>query len=117
MIIKETLMRVQTRGAVAFVASLLLIPVVARAEPVAAAISTTLATDSKQIRQFAFDGVGDTFFASKENPRVADHFTLIFDRPVPVRSVGVVTGKPDPKHTGWLEAGVLEVLVNGKTFN
>jgi hypothetical protein len=110
-------MRVQTREAVAFVASILLIPLVARAEPVAAAISTTLATDSKQIRQFAFDGAGDTFFASKENPRVTDHFTLIFDRPVPVRSVGVVTGKPDPKHTGSLEAGVLEVSVSGKTFN
>ena len=50
-------MRVKSHEAAAFVASILLIPLVARAEPVAAAISTTLATDSKQIRQFAFDGV------------------------------------------------------------
>jgi hypothetical protein len=63
-------MRVQTREAVAFVASMLLIPVVARAEPVAAVISTTFATDSKQIRQFAFDGVGDTFFSGSSRLRV-----------------------------------------------
>ena len=55
--------------------------------PVAAAIETTLATARGQIRQFAFDGDPDTFFASEKNPGGADHFTVVFDKPVKVKSI------------------------------
>ena len=81
---------------------------------VAAIVDTTLTTASQQIRQFAFDGAGETFFASEEIPRANDHFTLVFDRPVALKSVSVVTGRPDGSDK--LESGVLEVAPDGKTF-
>ncbi len=59
---------------------------------VAATIETTLTTSSGQIRQLAFDGDPGTYFASKENFGGGDHFTLVFDRPVAVKSIVVTTG-------------------------
>ncbi len=102
--------------ALAFMLGLMLIPVVARGEPMAAVVETTLETGSRQIRQFAYDGDAATYFASKGNPTASDHFTLIFDQPVSVKSVAVVTGKGDPEATDALEIGVLEVSSDGKTF-
>jgi hypothetical protein len=104
------------RIAVAFFAGALLPTLVAGAEPVAAVVSTTLATGAEQIRQFAFDGKLDTFFVSKENLRTSDHFTLLFDHAVSARSVAVITGKADSKKTDSLEDGTLEVSSDGKTF-
>jgi hypothetical protein len=93
----------------------LAIPAPAEADPpVPAAVVTTLRTGSGQIRQLAFDGDGDTFFASAENARAADHFTLVFDRPVAVKSIAVLTGRPDGQH--GLGAARLEVAEDGKTF-
>ena len=57
-------------------------------------IETSLTTDAGHIRQFAFDGNADTYFASLHNVRRADHFTLVFDKPVVIRSVTVTTGRP-----------------------
>ena len=51
------------------------------AEPVAATVETTLTTAGEQIRQLAFDGDPDTYFASDKNAAAADHFTLVFDKP------------------------------------
>jgi hypothetical protein len=82
--------------------------------PVVATIETTLATARPQIRQFAFDGDSSTFFASKQNPGSADHFTLVFDKAVKVKSIGVVTGRPDGSDS--LEEGKLLVSADGKTF-
>ena len=44
-----------------------------------AVVETTLATADKNIRQFAFDGDPNTYFASAKNPGKDDHFTLVFD--------------------------------------
>jgi Peptidase of plants and bacteria len=85
-----------------------------KAAPVAAVVESTLKTAAGQIRQFAFDGNADTYFASANNPGKEDHFTLVFDRPVAIRAIDVATGKP----TGGdaLDAGVLESSTDGKTF-
>ncbi len=81
---------------------------------VSAVVSSSLMTDGKQIRQYAFDGDAGTYFASKNNPTKDDHFTIAFDKPVAVRAVAVTTGKP----TGGerLEAGVLEISTDGNKF-
>jgi hypothetical protein len=87
----------------------------ARAEPpLAATIETTLSTASDQIRQLAFDGDQDTFFASGANVGPADHFTLAFDKPAAVKSIRIVTGRPDGDDA--LDAGTLQVSSDGKAF-
>jgi len=90
----------------------------AAAEPppaaIAATVETTLKTSSGQIRQFAFDGNPDTYFLSAENASKADHFTLVFDKAVAVKSIAVTTG--GPKGANLLDKGVLEVSVDGKKF-
>jgi hypothetical protein len=83
--------------------------------PVAAIIETTLGTSAGQIRQFAFDGDEASFFASSQHAGKDDHFTLVLDAAVPAKSIAVSTGRPDGSDR--LESGVLEVSVDGKTFN
>jgi hypothetical protein len=83
--------------------------------PVKATIESTLTSRDDRIRQFAFDGDEATFFASKQNPSKSDHFTLVFDAPVAVKSVAVVTGRPDGSDR--LEAGTLEVSPDGQRFH
>jgi RNA polymerase sigma factor (sigma-70 family) len=85
-----------------------------RNDPVAATIETTLHTAPGQIKQYAFDGNSNTYFASAEDAGPKDHFTLVFEQPVTVHSLQVQTGRPhgdDP-----LDAGALEVSEDGKTF-
>jgi Peptidase of plants and bacteria/F5/8 type C domain len=82
--------------------------------PVAAVVESSLATGNNQIRQFAFDGNPDTYFASEKNAAKTDHFTLTFDTPVSAKSVRVVTGRP--KGGDALTAGVVEVSTDGKQF-
>ncbi len=84
------------------------------AEPVAATVETTLSTADGQIRQFAFDGDPDTYFASDKNAAASDHFTLVFDKPVALKAVTATTGRP--KGGDALEAGTLQVSADGKTF-
>ncbi len=83
--------------------------------PVAATIETTLASARPQIRQFAFDGDPSTFFASEQKPNGMDHFTFVFDKPVKVKSIAVVTGRPDGSDS--LDHGKLLVSANGKAFH
>jgi Peptidase of plants and bacteria len=71
-------------------------------------------TVKAQIRQFAFDGDPETYFLSKGNPTTADHFTVIFDKPVAMKSIVVATGKP--KGGDGIEGGILEVSADGKEF-
>lgn len=82
--------------------------------PITASVETTLGTASRQIRQFAFDGDAATYFGSIQNPGTADHFTLVFDEPVVVHSVVVITGRPDGSE--MLDRGKLETSIDGKTF-
>jgi hypothetical protein len=82
--------------------------------PVAAVIETTLSTSAGQIRQFAFDGDSNTYFASKESLGKKDHFTLTFDKAVAVKSIVVTTGRPDGGDR--LDAGTLESSADGKKF-
>jgi RNA polymerase sigma factor (sigma-70 family) len=82
--------------------------------PVVASIDTTLNSAQGQIRQFAFDGNADSYFASESNAGRKDHFTLVFDQPVGVDSIVVTTGRPEGGDS--LEVGALEVSVDGKTF-
>jgi hypothetical protein len=81
---------------------------------VAVTIDTTLNTAPRQIRQFAFDGDPNTYFASSQNAGRADHFTLVLDKPVAVKSIEVITGRP--RGGDLLAAGTLEVSGDGKTF-
>jgi Peptidase of plants and bacteria len=89
-------------------------PAASAQPPVAAIVHTTLTSAPRQIRQFAFDGDPDSYFASKDNAGAADHFTLVFDKPVAVKAVAVTTGKP--KGGDALDVGTLEVSVDGKKF-
>ena len=82
--------------------------------PVAAVIETTLATAPGHIRQFAFDGDAESYFASEGNAGSADHFTLVLDKPVAVKSIVVTTGKP--RGGDQLDAGALEVSADGQKF-
>jgi len=81
---------------------------------VAATVQTTLQTASGHIRQLAFDGDPETYFASVQNASRSDHFTILFDKPVALRSVVVTTGRP--KGGDALDKGTLEVSADGKTF-
>lgn len=82
--------------------------------PVMAAIETTLSSAAPQIKMFAFDGDANTYFLSSQNAAAADHFTLLFDAPVALKSVAVLTGRV--KGGDALDAGVLELSEDGKTF-
>jgi hypothetical protein len=85
---------------------------------VTATIETTLTTareiTSGPIRQFAFDGNPSTFFASESNPGASDHFTVVFEKPVALRSIALLTGKSDGHDA--LEAGRLEYSTDGNAF-
>ena len=83
------------------------------AEPAAATVASSLATASGQIRQFAFDGDGDTFFLA-DKATTSDQFTLAFDRPVTARSISATTGRLDGSDK--LDAGTLEASADGVTF-
>jgi hypothetical protein len=76
-----------------------------------ATIETTLATEAKQIRMFAMDGDPGTYFVSATNPTSNDHFTLVLDKPVMLKSISVSTGKADGQNK--LESGVIEVSEDG----
>jgi basic secretory peptidase family protein len=89
-------------------------PTLALNRPVAVTIETTLSRARAQIRQFAFDGDANTFFASEKNPASSDHFTFVFDRPVKAKSIAVVTGRTDG--SDGLSEGKLEVSSDEKTF-
>jgi hypothetical protein len=82
--------------------------------PVAAVVESSLKSAKGQIRQFAFDGDAKTYFASADNAKSSDHFTLVFDRPVAVKSVTVTTGRP--KGDDRLDSGSLEGSADGKKF-
>ena len=65
------------------------------ATPVIASVESTLGTSGKNIRQFAFDGDLETCFVSDRNPGDSDHFTMVLEKPVTIRSIEVTTGKSD----------------------
>jgi hypothetical protein len=81
---------------------------------VAAEVESSLKTAGGNIRQFAFDGDPETYFASDGNPGKADSFVIRFDEPVKVKNATVVTGKP--KGGDELTTGVLEASDDGKDF-
>jgi hypothetical protein len=84
------------------------------ARPATAVVGSSLATGGGQIRQFAFDGNPDTYFASEKNAAKTDHLTLTFDTPANLKSVRVLTGRP--KGGDQLDSGVLEVSADGTEF-
>ena len=81
---------------------------------VAVVAESTLESAPDQIRQLAFDGDPMTFFASKADAKRSDHFAITIDKATPLKSITVFTGRPDGSHA--LEAGLLEVAADGKTF-
>lgn len=82
--------------------------------PVEVVLESSLATGGDQIRQFAFDADDATFFESDAAPGDDDSFTLRLDAPALVKSVEVVTGKPDG--SGALQSGILEFSEDGEAF-
>lgn len=95
---------------------LLIVPAARSADvaPVTATIETTLKTQDRQIRQFALDGNESTFFLAEKIPTADEHFTVLLDKPVSLKSVDVKTGRPDG--TGKIAGGSLEVSSDGKAF-
>lgn len=83
-------------------------------DPVAATVETTMATHGDEIRQLAYDGRMSTFFAAEKPASADDHFTMVFEKPVIVKSIVVTTGRPDG--SGKVEGGVLEASADGKSF-
>jgi hypothetical protein len=83
-------------------------------QPATAIVESSLSTGAGRIRQFAFDGDPDTYFASAKNAGKNDDFTLIFDTPISVKAVRVLTGLP--KGRDALDSGVLEVSSDGTAF-
>jgi hypothetical protein len=81
---------------------------------VSAVIETTLETAPGHIRQFAFDGDADSYFASQGDAGKSDYFTLVLDKPVAVKSITVTTGKPQGGDS--IDAGTLEGSIDAKTF-
>jgi hypothetical protein len=79
-----------------------------------ASVESSLESAGERIRQFAFDGDAQTYFASEKVAAPTDHFTLILDRPARIKSIVVTTGKPDG--TDKLAAGSVEISMDGKMF-
>jgi Peptidase of plants and bacteria len=109
-------MRLEMRRVFALLVLVCPVVVSAAEEPkkVVASVESSLATEGKQIRQLAFDADPETYFESKEAPKATDQFTLTFDPPVVLKSVKVVTGKPDGADK--LDAGSVQISTNGKEF-
>ena len=55
-------------------------------KPVAAEVESSLATEGGMIKQFAFDGKPDSYFASATPPTADDHFSLTFDQAVTLKA-------------------------------
>ncbi|MDY3551512.1 basic secretory family protein [Gemmata sp. JC717] len=79
-----------------------------------AAVESSLPSVAGRIRQFAFDGDATTYFVSERNASKTDHFTIRFDTPVKLKSVAVLTGRPNGDDA--LAAGSLELSADGTTF-
>ena len=105
-----------TRGAL--FALLVPLPLLAADPPpkkaVTAVVESSLKTAGGNIRQFAFDGDADTYFASEGNPGKKDFFVIRFDDPVKVKNATVVTGRP--KGGDELKSGLLEASDDGTDF-
>jgi hypothetical protein len=83
-------------------------------------IETSLPTARDNVAPLAFDGKLETFFRSDRAPNSEDRFTLAVAKPVKVKRVEVLTGRPDGADaptTGVLEAGVLEASPDGQKFD
>ena len=77
-------------------------------------VESTLATATTQIRQFAFDKDPATYYASKSNATKQDFFTLVFEKPITIQSIIVLSGTP--KGEQQLSAGEIAVSTDGKKF-
>ncbi len=78
------------------------------------AVESSLATAGDRIRQFAFDGNPATYFASEKPATKADHLTFRFENPVAVKSITVLTGRPNGDDK--LPKGVVELSTDGTKF-
>ena len=77
-------------------------------------VESSLPTGGRNIRQFAFDGDPATVFVSDRPAKKGDYLTLTFDKAVQLKSVAVLTGRPDGADA--LADGALEVSRDGKSF-
>ena len=84
------------------------------AEPARVSVTSTLKTAGDHIRQYVLDGDPSTYFASEGAPGKSDALTLTFDRPIALKSVEVLAGRPDGADKA--NAGAVEVSADGKTF-
>ncbi|HEY1186740.1 MAG TPA: basic secretory protein-like protein [Gemmata sp.] len=77
-------------------------------------VESSLPTAGPRIRQFAFDADPSTYFASERDAAKTDHFTLRFESPVRLKTVTVLTGRPNGDDK--LTAGALELSADGTKF-
>ncbi len=80
----------------------------------AAIIETSMPTYQDFVPQLAYDGNTHSFFWSARPPKTDDTFTFTLVRPAHVKTVEVLTGKPDGNDT--LQSGLLETSADGKEF-
>lgn len=79
------------------------------------AATSSLPSAGDHIRQHAFDGHPDTYFASEAPAKGGDHLTLTSDAPAVVKSIRVQSGRPDGGDVA--EGGFVEVSEDGTTFD
>jgi len=83
-------------------------------EALPAKVESTLKSRRDHIKQCVLDGDAASYFASADNASKADHLTVKWDRPVALKSLEVLTGKPDGSET--LTAGELQLSADGVKF-
>ena len=98
-----------------FLVCLVFSPLALAEKPVSARFTSTLATEKENIRQLAFDGSDDSAYLTTKAPTKTDRVTLTFEKPVTVKSISVLTGKPKGDG-GQTNTAVLEASTDGKTF-
>ena len=79
-----------------------------------ATIYSTLPSLTSHRPEMAMDGDPNTYFKSVYGMSQGDDFTVLFSRPLPLRSMRVATGNPDGDYL--LTKGFVEVSSDGQTY-
>ena len=79
-----------------------------------ATIYSTLPSLTAHRPEMAMDGDENSYFKSVYGMGDGDDFTILFSRPLPIRSLRVSTGNPDGDNL--LTKGAVEVSSDGKTY-
>jgi hexosaminidase len=87
-----------------------------RALTLPAKFETALPTYEDCVPANAFDGDESTFFWCSRQANAGETFTVVLDKPAPLKSIRVVTGHPDHPQD-FVHEGVVEISTDGSTFS